>query len=223
MIYVIHTPHNGGDPTERHQWWTMYNDKASKWPPTILLGDFNAKLDPIQSDGIGDIPPPTTQPPEDSNDTYLRQAARSHGFTLLNTTMEHSPTHTLTTKTKGITTKQRVDYIAVNNHLVSSAHSLYIDHGHDSAARNADHSPVYVTLTMQRQLRTTPSTKPLFDPNKTQQSDRAQQYADILNAAPLPSWDIPPDQHHQQVSQLLHQAAKQCFPLDDFSPSQTNS
>ena len=86
----------GGDATERHQWWQQYNELAAKWPPTILLGDFNAKLNPTVSPGIGEVPPPISQPPEDSNGAYLRDAARNHNYTLLNTMLPHSPTHTHT-------------------------------------------------------------------------------------------------------------------------------
>ena len=116
IIYVVHTPHVGQDHLYRRQWWKMYNQLAEKWPPTILLGDLNAKMSNTVSPGVGHVPTPKGQPNIDNDNAVLfRQALKEHNLTALNTTLDHNPTHTLQKTSNGVITRSRIDYITVHN------------------------------------------------------------------------------------------------------------
>ena len=71
IIYVVHTPHVGQDHLYRRQWWEMYNRLAEKWPPTMLLGDLNAKMSNTVSPGVGAIATPKGQPDTDNDNAVF--------------------------------------------------------------------------------------------------------------------------------------------------------
>ena len=218
IIYVVHTPHVGQG--QERQWWDMYNQLAEKWPPTILLGDLNAKMANTVSPGVGTIAPPSGQPNTDNdNAVHFRRTLEEHDMTALNTTIEHNPTHTLQKTSNGVTARSRIDYIAVHNSWADTATDLTVDHEHDDAVCNDDHYPIYVTLTRQAQSKAQKA-HAHYDINKMQDPAATALYQQLLDQQPLPTWDTNPSQHHTQTAATIHQAAAKAFPEDTFSPRQ---
>eukprot|EP00959_Pyramimonas_sp_CCMP1952_P356630 7468489-Pyramimonas_sp.AAC.1 len=44
VIYVAHAPNIGHDTLDYAQWWEQLQRFCQQWPPSLILGDLNAKL-----------------------------------------------------------------------------------------------------------------------------------------------------------------------------------
>ena len=135
----------------------------------MIFADFNAKIDgTTTTPGIGTVPPPTTQQPEDYNSAQLRLAAAANDFTCINTTVQHYPSHTFQKTVKQATTQQRIDYLALHNHWAPFAKEVFVDHQNDTASKGEDHYPLYAHIERTVIHRKSQHTAKHYDPNKLQ-------------------------------------------------------
>ncbi|CAK0800782.1 unnamed protein product, partial [Prorocentrum cordatum] len=44
VIYVAHAPNIGHDTLDYTHWWEQLHRFCQQWPPSLILGDMNAKL-----------------------------------------------------------------------------------------------------------------------------------------------------------------------------------
>eukprot|EP00959_Pyramimonas_sp_CCMP1952_P292654 6120695-Pyramimonas_sp.AAC.1 len=87
IVHIAHAVNLGHPTLDYKKWWSQFDECLMKWPPTMILGDFNAHLGQRprtalrqgSHEGIGGLLKEECTPDEDDLPGHLmRQAILDH-------------------------------------------------------------------------------------------------------------------------------------------------
>ena len=210
-IINIYAPQSGRTYEEIAQWWEQFHQIVKSKPnqaPMVILGDCNAKVGSIPTQGIGSV----HEDFEDQAGQHVRELCENHSLLIPSTFQDvHQGSSITFHHPKG--GNSRIDYIMVSSECADGICNAEVDDSTDLLNGIGGHRPLVLRMQMQFQDNSTSGfvRKNHYDRTKAIQHLKEHGMHADMHMEPI-EWDVGVNTHWRTVKDDLVTKAARCFP-----------
>ncbi len=209
-FFVAHAPHEGTEAADKDVWWQTFTQLLQKYHLTgitIILGDFNARLQGEDGVHVGDRICKETN----NNGERLHEILSKFSMCAPSTFSEvHSGTDATWTHPRG--GKARLDYILTPRTAECLPLWSWVEKDFQTSLTVRDHEAVVLDVKIIKQTKTVKQKKPNYDWDAMATEEGQKMLKDIVSNLQEPTWDCDVHQHWQSLQDQLHEGLGSHFP-----------